>query len=79
MKQDFRIGPHKAYQLALQLKDHPIILISQMDPLVVKNMLLTPAKNIEQALHIAEKYLPIQPMTALLPYATHLLPKYFRL
>jgi nickel-dependent lactate racemase len=70
-KQKFKVGPHKAYQLALQLKDHPIILISEMDPKDVRAMLLTPAKDISEAISISKDFLPEMPRIAILPYATH--------
>ena len=74
-KQKFRIGPHKAYQLALQLKDHPIILISEMEPKNVRDMLLTHARDISEAVSISKDLLPEMPRIAVLPYATHTMAK----
>ena len=71
--QQFKIGPHKAYLLAQQLKDHPIILISEMKPELVRNLLLTPAKSLSDALMKSITYLPAKPRIAILPYATHVL------
>lgn len=71
--QKFRIGPHKAFQLALQIKDHPIILISEMKPKKVRTMLLTPASNISEAVSISKDLLPEIPRIAVLPYATHII------
>ena len=72
-KQKFRVGPHKAYQLALQLKDHPIILISEMKPKNVRAILLKPARDISEAISICKDLLPETPRIAVLPYATHTL------
>ena len=69
--QDFKVGPHKAYQLALQLINHPIIIISEMKPEIVRSMLLTPARDISEAISISNDYLPEMPRIAILPYATH--------
>ena len=69
--QKFRVGPHKAFQLALQLKDHPIILISEMKPKNVRAMLLTPARDISEAISISKDLIPETPRIAVLPYATH--------
>ncbi len=69
--QDFKVGPHKAYQLALQLINHPIIIISEMKPETVRRLLLTPARNISEAISIAIGFLPEMPRIAILPYATH--------
>jgi len=74
-KQKFSIGPHKAYQLALQLKDHPIILISDMKPKKVKSMLLIPARDISEAISIFKNLLPKMARIAVLPYATHAMAK----
>ena len=71
INQKFRVGPHKAFQLALQLKDHPIILISKMKPKDVRAMLLTPARDISEAISISKDFLPETPRIAVLPYATH--------
>ncbi len=70
-KQKFRVGPHKAFQLALQLKDHPIILISEMKSKNVRDMLLTPAKDISEAISLSKNFLPETPRIVVLPYATH--------
>ncbi len=71
INQKFRVGPHKAYQLALQLKDHPIILISEMKPKDVRAMLLRPARDISEAISISKDLLPETPRIVVLPYATH--------
>jgi nickel-dependent lactate racemase len=70
-KQKFRVGPHKSYQLALQLKDHPIILISEMKAKIVRKMLLKPARDISEAISQSKDFLQNTPNIAVLPYATH--------
>ncbi|MDO9546999.1 MAG: nickel-dependent lactate racemase [Pelolinea sp.] len=70
-KEEFRIGPHKAYQLALQLNDHPIFLISGMDPRIVKNMFITPVNDINEVFSLTKDLFPVNPKIAVLPYATH--------
>jgi nickel-dependent lactate racemase len=70
----FEIGPHKAYQLAQQVKDHTIILISQMAPEEVRKYMLLPASDMEAALQLAAEFLPQHYRTAILPYATHSMP-----
>lgn len=71
----FEIGPHKAYQLAKQAINHRIILISDIDDEVVRKMHLMPANSIEQALELSKNNLPEYPNIAVLPYATHTMPK----
>jgi nickel-dependent lactate racemase len=70
--QEFQIGPHKAYLLAKQLQNHPIILISKLDHDLVKQMFMFPANSIQEAMSISSKFLPKHPRIAFLPYATHL-------
>lgn len=71
--QEFRVGPHKAYLLALQLKDHPIILISNIKPKLVRDMHITPARDLSEAISLSKDFLPKIPRIAILPYATHTL------
>ena len=70
---EFSIGPHKAFLLALQLKDHPIMLISEIEPEKVRGMLLKPVKDISEAILLAKDLIPENPRIAILPYATHTL------
>jgi len=70
----FEIGPHKAYQLAQQVKDHAIILVSQMAPEEVRKYMLIPATDMRSALQLAAGFLPKDYRTAILPYATHSMP-----
>jgi len=69
----FVIGPHKAYQLSIQTKKHKIILISDLKNDSVRKMFLEPASNLNDALKIAENWLPAHPRIALLPFATHVM------
>ena len=71
--QKFMIGPHKAYLLAQQLKDHPIILISEMKSELVRSLLLTPAEDLSEALLKSKNFLPTKPKVAVIPYGTHVL------
>lgn len=73
-KEVFRVGPHKAYQLALQLRDHPIFLVSGMDAQNVENMFISPAKSIEEAISLSIDLILENPKIAILPYATHTMP-----
>lgn len=70
----FEIGPHKAYQLAMQARDHHIILISEIPAAEAQNYLVTPARDITEALEIAAHDLPTNFRAAVLPFATHSMP-----
>lgn len=74
-RRPFEIGPHKAYQLALQARYHHLILVSRMPPAEVRRYLLTPAASLREALTLALPFLPANYRTAVLPFATHSMPK----
>lgn len=71
----FEIGPHKAYLLAKQAIKHKIILVSNIDEELVRKMHLMPAKTLGQAYDLAMNAIPENPKIAVLPYATHTMPK----
>lgn len=71
----FEIGPHKAYQLAKQAIKHKIILVSGIDEKIVRKMHLMPAKTLEQAYDLALETISKNSKIAVLPYATHTMPK----
>lgn len=73
---NFQIGPHKAYQIALQAKRNDLILVSEMRHDLVSKFFLTPANSIEQAIDIAKNLLPEKFSAVILPHATALLPKF---
>jgi nickel-dependent lactate racemase len=73
--QPFTIGPHKAYQIALQAREHKIILVSDLPDGLMPEFLLRPAGNMQEALEIARTLLPENPRAALLPFATHSMPQ----
>jgi lactate racemase len=71
----FEIGSHKAYQLAKQAINHRIILVSDIDENLVNKMHLTFARSINDALAKAMDSIENSPRIAILPYATHTMPK----
>jgi len=71
----FEIGPHKAYQLAKQALDHEITLISMMQKEEVEMLKLNYAGDIQSAINQAVVALPAESRIAVLPYATHTMPK----
>ncbi len=73
--QGFRIGPHKALLFGRILKRARVVLVSQMPEEIVRKFLLIPARNLQDAFHIAlhtlqQPYLRI----AVMPYATVTVP-----
>ncbi len=74
-RQEFAIGPHKAFQFARELKRINVILVSQLPADQVKNLLLTPADNLDEAFRIALAQSPTsQPEIACMPLATSTIP-----
>ena len=73
-KQKFEIGPHKAYQLALQVRDHHIILVSEIPAEEAINYFVSPAANFKEALELSTTYLMKDSRVAVLPFATHSIP-----
>jgi nickel-dependent lactate racemase len=73
--QPFKIGPHKAFQLAIQAETHKIILVSRIPDEEVKKYLLTPAQDLPSAIKLAKTYLSEICRVAVLPFATHSMPR----
>jgi nickel-dependent lactate racemase len=72
---DFEIGPHKAYQLANQVMEHEIYLISSMNPEDVRSLKLKHRTDIQSAINEVLDEFPKDVKIAVLPYATHTMPK----
>ncbi len=76
--QGFRVGPHKAFQVARDASRVQIILQSLLPKDLVKSLLMTPAANLSEAMVLAYDYLsPTLPQDihiAVLPRATNTVP-----
>ena len=74
----FKVGPHKAFQVARIAGKARIVLLSQMSASLVKKLLMTPAANLPEAIASAQALLVKQPgqpiRTAVLPRATNTIP-----
>jgi lactate racemase len=74
----FRVGPHKAFQVARDAARVKIILVSNIPAELVSHLLMTPAANLDEAFAIATRYLtaiPTEQMKiAILPRATNTVP-----
>jgi nickel-dependent lactate racemase len=73
-QQGFSVGPHKAIQIARIARDHPILLMSQLPPERVKELLLTPVASIEVGLKQALYIKPNLQSIAILPFAVSTIP-----
>ena len=49
-REGFRIGPHKAFQIARDAAPRRVLMVTQMPPELVRKLLLTPCASLEAAL-----------------------------
>jgi nickel-dependent lactate racemase len=71
----FRIGPHKAFQIARDASPRRVFLVSQMPPAFVQKLLLTPCASLESALALALKDLPPGARIGIMPWANATIPE----
>lgn len=70
----FRVGPHKAFQVARIAEHARIILLSAIDPGLVSRLLMLPAASLDDAVSRALALLGPNPRVAVLPHATNTVP-----
>jgi nickel-dependent lactate racemase len=73
-RQGFRVGPHKALQVALVGQRVRLMIVSEMPHALSKRFLLTPAVDLQSAYEAARMHLPENARVAVLPHATNILP-----
>jgi nickel-dependent lactate racemase len=73
-QEGFRVGPHKAFQIARDADRVNVFLVSDLSPEFTRRMLLTPASSVEEAFSLARKDLPPTPRGAVMPQATSTIP-----
>jgi nickel-dependent lactate racemase len=73
-QEGFRIGPHKAYQIARDASRVRVLLVSQMPDDFVKRLLLTPVNSLAEGLARAVERLTPAARIGLLPYANATIP-----
>jgi nickel-dependent lactate racemase len=74
LAEGFRIGPHKAYQIARDALRLNLLLVSEMAPAFVRSLLLTPAASLKAALAQVLPGLPPDARLAVLPQAGAVIP-----
>jgi len=70
----FRVGPHKAFQVAREGVRIQIVVVSEMDAELVSRLLLTPANNLPEALSRVFGGLSSASHIAVMPRATNTIP-----
>ncbi len=73
-REGFRVGPHKAFQIAQQAARSHIYLVSEMPKELTARFLLHPAESLQSAVDLALTKLPAKARIAVMPYATNTLP-----
>jgi len=70
----FRIGPHKAYQIARDASQVRLLFCSDMDEGLARALLLNPVQNLQSALALALADLPPGERIGILPHAASTIP-----
>jgi nickel-dependent lactate racemase len=73
-REGFRVGPHKAFQIARDAARVRTFLVSDMAPDLVRRLLLTPAVSIDEALEQALPDLPRNARTGIMSRASSTIP-----
>ncbi len=73
-REEFRLGPHKAYQIARDAARVRVLLVSEMPPEFVRALLLEPAPSLDQALAQVLPGLPASARIGVMPAANATVP-----
>ncbi len=73
-REGFRVGPHKAFQIARDAARVRVLLVSDMDPDFVRYLLLTPASGVDEALVTTLADLPAGARVGIMPRALSTIP-----
>ncbi|MFC2025916.1 nickel-dependent lactate racemase [Chloroflexota bacterium] len=74
-KQEFVVGPHKAYLIARDARNKQVLLVSEMKPEHVERMLLTPVADLNTAVDVGVKRLNPNSRIAIMPRAVSTIPE----
>ena len=70
----FRIGPHKAFQIARDAAQFRLMFCSEMDENLTRALLLNPVKDLQTAVNIALADLHCGDRVGVLPHAASTIP-----
>ena len=73
-REGFRIGPHKAFQIARDAAPRRVLMVTQMAPELVRRLLLSPFPSLEAALATALEGLPASARIGIMPWANATIP-----
>jgi nickel-dependent lactate racemase len=73
-REGFRVGPHKALQIARDALRTQVLLVSELEHEFVHNLLLTPAADLQQAIDLSLANLPAPDRAGIFPNAPSTIP-----
>ncbi len=73
-REGFRIGPHKAFQIARDAAPRRVLMVTQMPQELAQKLLLTPCASLEAALATALPSLPPAARIGIMPWANATIP-----
>jgi nickel-dependent lactate racemase len=73
-REGFRVGPHKAWQIARDASRVRVLLRSEMPPEFVQRLLLTPIPDLQSALDPLLAALPAEARIGIMPHANQTIP-----
>jgi nickel-dependent lactate racemase len=73
-QEGFRVGPHKAFQIARDASRVRVLLLSELPADFVRRLLLTPVGNLDEALVMTLSDLPPQARVGVMPLANATIP-----
>jgi nickel-dependent lactate racemase len=73
-QEGFRVGPHKAFQIARDATRVNVLLVSEMAPDFVRQLLLTPLVSLQDAVNTAVSSLPPSARIGVMPKANMTIP-----
>ncbi|PWU11489.1 MAG: hypothetical protein C5B50_23175 [Verrucomicrobia bacterium] len=76
-KEGFRIGPHKAFQIARDSVGRQLLMVTDMPADFVRSLLLTPCASLDSALSIALKDLQPGARVGVMPFANATIPSLY--
>jgi nickel-dependent lactate racemase len=74
-REGFRIGPHKAFQIARDALGRRVVLVTQMPPELVGKLLLRHCASLDEALALGLKDLPCGGRIGIMPWANATIPE----
>jgi nickel-dependent lactate racemase len=73
-REGFRIGPHKAFQIARDAVPRRVLMVTEMPPDFVRKLLLAPFPSLDAALATALQSLPPAARIGIMPWANATIP-----